>query len=868
MNVSVNTKANDASSVVKTPASCSTDEGQESVSDAVSVTSRRSFLSVRRLSAKQSSRRTKRESSKKSESKSSAEKQPSRTQGNSVVTTQATEASTVSTRSGKSELQSYSVEVEKGDLVEDVSTIASVANSVPVKPKVVDPWSKEEVKKVSNLWNLTAKEEEHLVELGERLTDIDHHMNAPYNVVRFMEARSRSVHAAEKMFRNMIQWRLENNVDTILQDYEPPRLIKDYIPGAILKGYDLDGDPVYTERIGSADTPEMVRRFGPEHMIKHAIWIRETISRGEWLKDYERKNGRPVRQILVVEDLKGLSSAHLDRHLLAVFKAITRLDQDNYPEAAKTIININAPFIFRMVWSIVKHFFDHNVAAKMVFAGPDNTEKTLEKYLDLKVLPKEVVPMGEGGALPGLNQNFKGGPLPPPDASDHIYDNRKETASDSECSNSPSGVLVSTGKSNVDEESHTFISGSSASAKKHFTPVRTFIHEKQKKKEMRKQKDIEDIRDMAARRIQPKERSAAKQERLDMLRDAQTHRNEKDDSSDTGTTLNVSLSGRATNNLHSHDRKMRFFVMSGLISLFFFLLNPEVILSSIGFKHRSTPKWMAILQALCVVLYTLLCGVVHFLVCDISMVYAFISLNVAAKTGAKMKKYYSDNIRACVALVSGGVYVLSFTKAAFQVFLGFIYETLSLWIASSDKRSDVVDSQESTCSHPKEHDLFGSECSSDTAVNATGNHDSKSYGLHLLASWVKNPNAEATSWRWDAFETARIFYSYSAVFLLVFLVLFNLTSHLALRESEPKGMNNDAETVYRSPTTEEASEQNQESVEESESNHDLLPSHSDERSTASEGGASRASTKKRGKLRRIYRRKRRVSRLAVVNEDR
>ena len=131
-----------------------------------------------------------------------------------------------------------------------------------------DAWSPNEVESVSRLWELSSKEENELFSLGERLRDISHHKNTPRDVIRFMKAHPGSLDAAETMFRNMIQWRLDNNADNILEDYEPPRLIRDYIPGAILVGCDLEGDPIYAERIGSADTPTMAKRFGAEHMIK------------------------------------------------------------------------------------------------------------------------------------------------------------------------------------------------------------------------------------------------------------------------------------------------------------------------------------------------------------------------------------------------------------------------------------------------------------------------------------------------------------------------------------------------------------------------------------------------------------------------
>lgn len=42
----------------------------------------------------------------------------------------------------------------------------------------------------------------------------------------------------------MIQWRIEYGADRLLHEYVPPRALLYYVPSAILKGYDRDGEYV------------------------------------------------------------------------------------------------------------------------------------------------------------------------------------------------------------------------------------------------------------------------------------------------------------------------------------------------------------------------------------------------------------------------------------------------------------------------------------------------------------------------------------------------------------------------------------------------------------------------------------------------
>jgi hypothetical protein len=90
-----------------------------------------------------------------------------------------------------------------------------------------------------------------------------------------------------------------------------------------------------------------------------------------------------------------------------------RFDQDNYCETGKRLIILRAPFIFRAVWALVKHFFDEGVVAKMIFTGPSDYLSVLESYVDPAVLPPEIFPeRGQGQVATGMMYNFQGGKVP------------------------------------------------------------------------------------------------------------------------------------------------------------------------------------------------------------------------------------------------------------------------------------------------------------------------------------------------------------------------------------------------------------------------------------------------------------------------
>lgn len=182
-----------------------------------------------------------------------------------------------------------------------------------------EPWSEANIKKVVELWQLTAKDEQRLRDFQQRVSDVKHEWNDPHVLLRHMFGPAGYRHA-EKLFREMIQWRLKNNVDTIIQDHKPHPLIMDYTPIAFLKDYDRDGDPIYVERGGAIDAQGLLKRFSKDELDRHAIWLREVQSQGAWVDEYERRQHRCIKDITVVYDLKGLSSRHLNPNVLGWFQ--------------------------------------------------------------------------------------------------------------------------------------------------------------------------------------------------------------------------------------------------------------------------------------------------------------------------------------------------------------------------------------------------------------------------------------------------------------------------------------------------------------------------------------------------------------------
>lgn len=210
-----------------------------------------------------------------------------------------------------------------------------------------DRWCDDNVQDVVGLWQLSKEEEKRLGELKRKLADVNHFKNDPHILVRFMHSPC-GPDGAEAAFRRMVQWRRDNQVDNILDDYVPPQTLLDTVPSAILRDFDNEGDPIYVERGGAVDLGALLKLFSREDIMRFAYWTRERNTDGIWINEYERRRGRKVKDITIIYDLKGLSSRHMNPKGLDFFRDIMKLTQAYYPGPIKRMIIIRAPRIFQV----------------------------------------------------------------------------------------------------------------------------------------------------------------------------------------------------------------------------------------------------------------------------------------------------------------------------------------------------------------------------------------------------------------------------------------------------------------------------------------------------------------------------------------
>jgi len=89
-------------------------------------------------------------------------------------------------------------------------------------------------------------------------------------MLRFCRARKFKLADIQLMFTNFIVWRRENNVDTIIEDFDFSE--RDAVQAIYPHGYhgvDRIGRPIYIERIGILNVPKLFEITTEERMIRH-----------------------------------------------------------------------------------------------------------------------------------------------------------------------------------------------------------------------------------------------------------------------------------------------------------------------------------------------------------------------------------------------------------------------------------------------------------------------------------------------------------------------------------------------------------------------------------------------------------------------
>ncbi|XP_040985800.1 patellin-4-like [Juglans microcarpa x Juglans regia] len=214
---------------------------------------------------------------------------------------------------------------------------------------------------------------------GDNATDII--------LLKFLKAREFKVNDAFEMLRNTLQWRKENNIDSILKESIDSTEL-DMM--CYMNGLDRQGHPVCYNNFGLLGDNEMYNKMlgTEEKREKFLRWRVQLMEKGIQRLDFKPGGVSSLLQISNLRNTSGPSK----KELWCSIKQVVGLLQDNYPEFVEKNIFINVPFWFYAFTALLSPFLTQQTRSKFVFARPSKVTETLLKYI-----PAEEIPVHCGG---------------------------------------------------------------------------------------------------------------------------------------------------------------------------------------------------------------------------------------------------------------------------------------------------------------------------------------------------------------------------------------------------------------------------------------------------------------------------------------
>ncbi|XP_071729320.1 patellin-3-like [Rutidosis leptorrhynchoides] len=214
-------------------------------------------------------------------------------------------------------------------------------------------------------------------------------------LLKFLRARDFKVKEAFTMLKNVVAWRKEFGIESLLDE----NLGSEQEKVVYMHGTDKEGHPVCYNAYGEYGNKELYNQTfaTDEKRTKFLQWRIQFLEKSIRKLDFSPDG---ICTIVQVIDFKN-SPGPFQWELRQTTNQALQLFQDNYPEFIAKQVFINVPFLYLAFYKIISPFFTQRTKSKFVFAGPSKTAETL-----FKCIAPELVPVQYGGLSREGEQEF------------------------------------------------------------------------------------------------------------------------------------------------------------------------------------------------------------------------------------------------------------------------------------------------------------------------------------------------------------------------------------------------------------------------------------------------------------------------------